>query len=101
VDEGGSYGELDTGTTRLAFVSHEQAAGLVTGGYRKADPTEEPPGMEIAFVVEGDLDAAYKRALDAGAVAVAPPEDKPWGQRIAYVRDINGVLVELVTSTNG
>ncbi|MFY9586005.1 MAG: VOC family protein [Actinomycetota bacterium] len=93
-----TYGELDTGTTRLAFVSHQQAESLFPGGYRPANVAEQPPGVEIAFVTD-DVDAAYARALGAGAIAVAAPDDKPWGQRIAYVRDDNGVLVELCTST--
>jgi uncharacterized glyoxalase superfamily protein PhnB len=32
----------------------------------------------------------------AGAEPVSPPETKPWGQVVAYVRDANGVLVSLV-----
>lgn len=101
VDESASYGELETGSTRLSFVSTEQASGLIPGGYRPNDPKDVPPGIEIALVAEDDLNAAYQKALEAGAAAVAPPEDKPWGQRIAYVRDINGVLVELVTPSRG
>ena len=34
-------------------------------------------------------------AVAAGAVAVAPPAHKPWGQTVSYVRDLSGVLVEL------
>jgi lactoylglutathione lyase len=34
-----TYGELVTGTTRLAFVSHEQAEGLIPGGYRRTNVT--------------------------------------------------------------
>ncbi len=93
-----AYGELNTGATRLAFVSHEQAGGLIPGGYRHANVAEPPPGCEIALVTD-DVDAAYGAALKAGALVVAPPTDQPWGQRIAYVRDLNGVLVELCTST--
>jgi lactoylglutathione lyase len=49
--------------------------------------------------VTDDVDAAYERALAAGATSAAEPDDKPWGQRIAYVRDLNGILVELCTAT--
>lgn len=99
VDENANYGELDTGSTRLAFVSNQQASGLVPSGYRRNDPAETPPGFEIALVTD-DVDASYENALKAGAAAVAPPDDKPWGQRIAYVRDVNGILVELATSSS-
>src|SRR5213083_418767 len=80
-----TYGELDTGATRLAFVSDEQASGLTKEGYRPNDPADRPPGVEIAFVID-DVDAAYRKALDAGATSAAEPDDKPWGQRITYVR---------------
>ena len=95
-----NYAELDTGTTRLAFVSNSQASTLIPGGYRRNDRAADPPGFEFAFITD-NVDAAYRKALEAGAASAAPPEDKPWGQRIAYVRDINGVLVELVTPSSG
>jgi hypothetical protein len=28
---------------------------------------------------------------------VSPPEKKPWGQTVSYVRDDDGVLVEICT----
>jgi len=39
----------------------------------------------------------YRRALDAGCATLAAPEDKPHGQRVAYVRDPFGNLIELAT----
>jgi lactoylglutathione lyase len=98
VADGATYGELETGDTRLAFVSHAQAGGLIPGGYRHINVAEQPPGVEIALVTT-DVDRAYGNALAAGAIDVAPPADQPWGQRIAYVRDRNGVLVELCATT--
>jgi PhnB protein len=38
-----------------------------------------------------DVDAAYARALDAGATSQSAPEDKPYGHRNAGVVDRNGV----------
>lgn len=38
-----------------------------------------------------DVDAAYARALDAGATSQSAPEDKPYGHRNAGVVDKNGV----------
>jgi uncharacterized glyoxalase superfamily protein PhnB len=37
-----------------------------------------------------DVDATYARALDAGATAIAAPEDKPYGDRAGGVRDVAG-----------
>lgn len=41
------------------------------------------------------VEAAFDRAVSAGAVAVKRPERKPWGQLVGYVRDSNGFLVEI------
>jgi lactoylglutathione lyase len=61
---------------------------------RKADVAA---GFEIAFVTT-DPEAAYGRAVDAGASAVKPPTLEPWGQTVGYVRDLNGCRVELCSS---
>ena len=52
--------------------------------------------MEVALVAE-DVRGAYRRALEAGAATVAEPKTKPWGQMVAYVRDPDGVLVEIAS----
>jgi lactoylglutathione lyase len=41
--------------------------------------------------------AAWDAALAAGAIVVSPPRTKPWGQTVAYVRDLEGMLVEICT----
>jgi uncharacterized glyoxalase superfamily protein PhnB len=54
----------------------------------------QPPAIEIAFITE-DVKGGFEKAVTAGAVAVKVPETTPWGQTVAYVRDLNGLLVEL------
>ena len=44
-----------------------------------------------------DTDAAYRRALEAGATAVMPPEDMFWGDRYARVADPFGHSWALAT----
>ena len=53
-----------------------------------------PAGFEIALITD-DVVTAYQKAIAAGAIAVKEPLQKPWGQLVAYVRDLNGILVEL------
>jgi len=91
--ESGQYGELDTGATALAFAAE---ALVETSGhdFRRNRPSETPAGAEVAFVVE-DVLTAYESAVSRGATALSAPLRKPWGQTIAYVRDCNGILVEL------
>ena len=87
------YGELETGETKLAFAANEMAKlnGLSVRANR-ADETAA--GYEIALVTE-DPKSAFERAVSAGASPVKPPETKPWGQVVAYVRDNNGCIVEI------
>jgi lactoylglutathione lyase len=94
VDESGQYAEMETGETTLAFASNELGHSNLPGGFRENDPTEPPAGVEIAFVAE-DVGAAFRSALEAGATKAAEPKTKPWGQTVAYVRDPDGVLVEI------
>jgi lactoylglutathione lyase len=50
-------------------------------------------GAQIAFRVE-DLEAAYRRALDAAAELIHEPKPQPWG-RSARFRDPDGNVIEL------
>jgi Glyoxalase/Bleomycin resistance protein/Dioxygenase superfamily len=56
--------------------------------------------VEIALVAE-DVDAADRIAVDAGCKPLAAPTDKPKGQRVGYVRDPFGMLVELARRSAG
>ena len=88
------YGELKTGETVLGFASHSLAEMNLKGQYQKSSLTNSPFGMELAFVDE-NVAAAYEKAVGAGAIAIAPPTEKPWGQTVAYVRGIEGTLIEI------
>ena len=94
VDGSGRYAEMETGQTTLAFASNELGRSNLPGGFRENDPAELPAGVEIAFVAE-DVEAAFRSALEAGATVAAEPKTKPWGQTVGYVRDPDGVLVEI------
>lgn len=67
-----------------------------TGPELRRGGSGQPPNVEIALAAE-DVDAAYTGALEAGCSSLAPPADKPQSQRVAYVRDPFGTLVELAT----
>lgn len=92
--ESGQYGELATGNTVLAFASHDMGRMHLPGGYRRVDEVGLPLGQELAFVTD-DVPHAYQTALTAGAVALAEPAVKSWGQTVAYVRSAEGSVVEL------
>jgi lactoylglutathione lyase len=94
--ESNGYGELETGATTLSFAAHEVAEHNLPDGYTRISPTGKPIGVEIGFTT-ADVPAAYHKALAAGAISVSEPKTKPWGQVVAYVRSIEGTLVELCT----
>ncbi len=94
------YGELETGTTVLAFASHAMGEMNLDGHYQKADLNAAPLGVELAFVTD-DVASAYARAVAAGAIPIKPPIEKPWGQCVAYVRAKEGSLIELCSPVAG
>ena len=98
--ESGTYGELDTGATTLAFAAHELGDHNFAGGHVRASESARPLGMEIALVTD-DVAAAHGRAIAHGATELAAPASKPWGQEVSYVRAPDGTLVELCTPVGG
>ena len=44
-------------------------------------PAEHSPTSASVYVYVEDVDAAYRRAMEAGAEKIAEPEDKPYGER--------------------
>ena len=92
--ESGAYGELETGQTTLAFASHDLGELNFPAGHVAAHASIQPLGIEIAFVTE-DVIQAHHQAVAAGAVQLAAPVKKPWGQVVSYVRCPDGTLVEL------
>lgn len=93
IHESGLYAEMATGETTLSFAGEEMAEmnGLAI---RPNSARDLPAGIEICLVTDSP-DTAYEHALAAGALAAKAVEEKPWGQRVGYVRDINGCLVEI------
>ncbi len=91
--ESNQYGEMETGETTLAFAS-ETLAQMNDLQIRPNRASEVASGFEVAFVTD-DVDGAFKTAIKEGAKQISPPSKKPWGQVVAYVADVNGILVEI------
>ena len=91
--ESKEYGQLDTGSTTLAFVAEKMMESNDIR-FSKNSRDKLPPGFQLAFECE-NVEDAYQNAGKHGAILVQQPTQKPWGQIVAYVRDINGVLVEI------
>jgi hypothetical protein len=48
--ESGQYGELETGTTVLAFSRHDLAGTLFPGGYTPVQSDQPPAGVELGLL---------------------------------------------------
>lgn len=94
--ESKEYGEMKTGDTKLGFV-HHNTAGSLGFEYEKLSLKNKAAGFEIGFIAD-NVEVAFERAVKAGAIEVSKPLEKPWGQIVSYVRDINGVLVEICSA---
>ena len=66
-----------------------------------SDASEEFPSRAVwnIFYVE-DADAVYAAAIRAGATAIRPPADQPWGDRTGVLRDPSGNVWEITTHRN-
>lgn len=53
--------------------------------------------IELAFDVPyfSDVDKEYERLIQSGAKSVLQPNTKSWGQRVCYVADPEGNLIEI------
>jgi PhnB protein len=58
----------------------------MSGGKSMTPPALGGTPVTIHLTVT-DVDAAFQRALDAGAIVVAPLDDQFWGDRYGIVRD--------------
>jgi catechol 2,3-dioxygenase-like lactoylglutathione lyase family enzyme len=94
--ESGQYAELETGATTLAFAGRELAALSVPAALQPAEASTSAPSFEVCFVTD-DVDGAFTRAVAAGATEASKPLRKPWGQEVAYVRDLDDNLVEIAS----
>ncbi|MBX2885244.1 MAG: VOC family protein [Granulosicoccus sp.] len=89
--EGGDYGELSTGDTKLAFSSTELMRQL---GKNPLSADAAHPTFELAFETD-DVASDLNRAIEAGATLVQDVREEPWGQTTSYVSDPNGYLIEI------
>lgn len=91
-----NYGELESGETRLAFAAAEFVSTLIPIEFLRARSSSQPHALELGFVTD-DVATAFQGAVAAGALPIKEPTQKPWGQIVGYVRDLNGFLVEICT----
>ncbi|GAB5552534.1 MAG: VOC family protein [Saprospiraceae bacterium] len=90
------YGELLSGETTIAFAAIELGNVNFKKGFEKINKLGKPFGVELAFTSE-NIETDFQNAINAGALEFEPITEKPWGQKVGYVRDNNGFLIEICT----
>ncbi|MFB9234909.1 VOC family protein [Plantactinospora siamensis] len=76
---------LRVGDSELGLVSQGDAGG------------EAPPRILLSVAVD-DVDGRLPEVTAAGGRVLGPPNDMPWGQRVAHTLDPDGNLVNLTRS---
>jgi len=90
------YGELLTGETTISFASVSLASSNVKKGFLSSKAEEKPFGIELGFSTD-HVEALVEKAVKNRAVLYEDIAVKPWGQKVAYIKDPDNYLVEICT----
>ncbi len=90
------YGEIISGATTIAFARLELGNSNFKGGFKESKSADKPFGLELAFTTER-VDKTMDNAIANGAVLLENAITKPWGQKVGYLRDVNGFIIEICT----
>jgi lactoylglutathione lyase len=90
------YGELSTGETTISFASKELANSNLKDGFIDSDLINKPFATELGFTTD-NVDDILAKSKEAGATILQEAKQKTWGQTVAYIRDIDGFLIEICT----
>ena len=77
---------LRIGNTDLGMVSDSAVA-------------EAPAGRILLSIEVRDVDALLPRVPGLGGEITGGPNDMPWGQRVAHIKDPDGNSINLTTTT--
>jgi lactoylglutathione lyase len=56
-------------------------------GFAESNLSNKPFGIEIGITTD-EVPTLVTKAISNGAIIVEDPTQKPWGQTVAYIRDI-------------
>lgn len=93
------YGELETGQTTISFTSIKLANSNLKNGFKESRLDQKPFAIELGLVTD-NVGEIVDIAKQNGATILEEPKQKPWGQTVAYIRDIDGFLIEICTPMN-
>ncbi|HEY1309036.1 MAG TPA: VOC family protein [Vicinamibacterales bacterium] len=94
-----AFGAVETETTTTPRGVHREVRvgnSMVMIGEGGPEDAVHPPASFHVFVP--DVDAAYERAIAAGATSLGAPEDRHYGERSGFVKDAFGNHWYIATS---
>ena len=91
-----NYGEITLGEITIAFASMELANYNLKNDIIENNVHSKPSGAELVFSTE-NVDDLMEKAKKAGAMEVKKTMLKPWRQKVGYLKDNNGFLIEIST----
>jgi uncharacterized glyoxalase superfamily protein PhnB len=81
----------DKGRTMHAHLYLNGTSLMISDFYPEhGHPVVSPQGFNL-LIPSKNIDADYKRAIDAGCTPTQPPQDMFWGDRYAQLKDPFGV----------
>jgi uncharacterized glyoxalase superfamily protein PhnB len=90
------YGELMTGETTISFASISLASSNLKEGFLPSKSETKPFGIELGFITD-NVETLVEKAVKNGASLYENITVKPWGQKTAYIKDLDNYLVEICT----
>jgi len=90
-EERAVYPGEEPGSVAHAELRWPGGGGVMLGSPRADGAADLPPGVGSIYIVAGDIDARFARAVAAGATPVREPRDEDYGGRDFVVRDPQGV----------
>lgn len=94
VHESEQYVEMETGATVLGFANNDFIKSTFSIDFQENSINSKPAGFQISLTVD-NVRESFDKAIAAGAVSVSEPKIMPWDFEVAFVKDTNGILIEL------
>jgi lactoylglutathione lyase len=100
-DGQGPYAEFKHDGIRLSMYERAQLPGLL--GETPTYPSGLNGTFELAIDLptSADVDKEFERIVKAGARAIYPPRDEPWGMRSSMIADPEGNIIEIGSWNRG
>ena len=92
-----THGEVLWHDGRVMLAPEDPVSPAPATGPAKAPAVTGTTSPVTLYLYCDDVDALFARATAAGATVIQPPEDRPWGDRMASLADPDGHIWNFAT----